>query len=63
MVQPDASMSTEVQELVDGVASWRSRGPWPADFHNSDYERRSRENPHGNFTLDWWRSFPKTLQA
>lgn len=31
--------SPEVHELLDGVAFWSSRPPWPADFHNSDYER------------------------
>jgi hypothetical protein len=53
----------EMKELSDGIVFWRSRTPWPADFHNADYARWSRENPHGNFTLDWWGPFLKTLQA
>jgi hypothetical protein len=55
--------SAAMHELADGVGFWRSRPPWPADFHNADYERWSRENPHGNFTLEWWKPFLKTLQA
>lgn len=54
---------TPMQELADGVAFWRSRRVWPMDFHNSDYERWHRENPHGEFTMEWWRPFLKTLRA
>lgn len=43
----------EMQELADGIAFWRTT-TWPRDFHNADYERWARENPHGNFTPEWW---------
>ncbi|MHB8288686.1 MAG: hypothetical protein ACYDEY_05535 [Acidimicrobiales bacterium] len=52
-----------LQELSDGVTFWRSRRNWPADFHNADYRRWSEDNPHGNFTMSWWRPFLVALQA
>ena len=51
-----------MQELADGVAFWRSRPRWPSDFHNSDYERWSRENPNGDFNLAWWERFLPLLR-
>jgi hypothetical protein len=55
--------SVAMQELADGVAFWRTRRSWPSDFHNADYERWERENPHGDFTMAWWGPFLKTLQG
>jgi hypothetical protein len=52
-----------MEEFADGVAFWRSRRTWPADFHNADYERWSQQNPNGNFTLSWWQGFLPRLQA
>lgn len=52
-----------LRELADGIRFWRSRRGWPADFHNSDYEQWERENPRGQFSLEWWRPFLKQLQA
>jgi hypothetical protein len=42
--------------LADGVAFWRSRR-WPFDLHNEEYQKWARENPHGNFTLEWWQQY------
>src|SRR2546427_13007459 len=53
----------ELREMADGVAFWRSRPKWPADFHNSDYEKLALQNPNGNFTLTWWQQFLPTLKA
>jgi predicted DNA-binding protein len=44
-----------MRELAFGVAFWRKRA-WPADFHNADYQKWARQNPHGNFTPSWWHS-------
>jgi hypothetical protein len=52
-----------IRELADGIAFWRRRQAWPADFHNADYERWDKENPQGIFSLEWWGPFLKTLQA
>ncbi|SCL43342.1 hypothetical protein GA0070615_6410 [Micromonospora aurantiaca] len=52
-----------MRELADGVAFWRSRPKWPADFHNTDYQRWGQQNPNGNFTDLWWQPFLRTLQA
>jgi hypothetical protein len=59
----ETSPSLARRELDAGVAFWRGRAAWPADFHNSDYKRWARENPDGNFTLDWWKEFLPTLHA
>jgi hypothetical protein len=56
-------MSHEMQELADGVAFWRSRTRWPADFHNSRYEAWAKLNPSGDFTLTWWQQFLPILTA
>src|SRR5436309_142330 len=56
-------MTGAMQEFADGVAFWRTKPPWPADFHNSDYERWASENPNGTFTLSWWGPFLRTLHA
>jgi hypothetical protein len=53
--------SPPMRELADGVAFWRNRAKWPDDFHNTDYETLARENPHGNFTPEWWPGLLKTL--
>jgi hypothetical protein len=45
-----------MRELADGVAFWRSRH-WPPDLHNEEYQKWARENPHGNFTLEWWQQY------
>jgi predicted DNA-binding protein len=42
-----------MRELAAGVAFWRKRA-WPADFHNADYQKWVRQDPHGIFTLTWW---------
>ena len=56
-------MSDAIQEFVDGVAFWRTKSPWPADFHNADYEKWATENPNGDFTLSWWKPFLRTLHS
>jgi hypothetical protein len=56
-------MALTMREFDAGVAFWRSRGPWPADFHNADYAVLDAANPHGDFTLEWWGPFLKRLQA
>ncbi len=45
-----------MRELADGVAFWRSRR-WPSDLHNAEYQTWARENPHGNFTPEWWQQY------
>jgi hypothetical protein len=61
MAAAEATMMDETQGspqmrwMSVGVAFWHSRR-WPADFHNADYEKWDRQNPAGNFTLDWWRN-------
>jgi hypothetical protein len=52
-----------LEELDAGIAFWRSRRLWPADFHNDLYAVLAAANPHGDFTLEWWRAFLKRLQA
>lgn len=42
-----------LRELRVGIAYWRSRS-WPADLHNACYDEWARQNPHGNFTVEWW---------
>jgi hypothetical protein len=42
-----------LRELRDGIAYWHSR-PWPADLHNACYDEWATQNPHGNFTIEWW---------
>jgi hypothetical protein len=42
-----------LRELRDGIAYWHSRS-WPADLHNACYDEWARQNPHGNFTIEWW---------
>ena len=55
-------MSHEMQELADGVEFWHGRR-WPADFHNSEYVSWAKQNPGGDFTLDWWHQFLPILRA
>ena len=52
-------MSHEMQELADGVEFWHGRR-WPADFHNSEYVSWAKQNPGGDFTLDWWHQFRRS---
>ena len=52
----------ESRALRDGIAFWRDRPTWPADFHNSEYQRWALENPHGDFTIEWWRTFAARLR-
>lgn len=54
-------MSHEMQELADGVAFWHGR-QWPADFHNSKYVNWAKQNPNGDFTLNWWHQFLPILR-
>ena len=49
-------MNTAIRELADGITFWRTRG-WPSDLGNAEYEKWARENPDGNFTLDWWQQY------
>jgi len=46
-----------MRELADGVSYWRSRPRWPSDLNNAEYEKWARDNPNGNFTLDWWQQY------
>lgn len=46
--------SPALRELADGITFWRSHPNWPADLDNMDYVAWDRQNPNGNFTLDWW---------
>jgi hypothetical protein len=54
-VTPDHSSpaAPAMRELADGVAFWRSHPRWRRDLHNEEYKRWARQNPHGNFTLEW----------
>jgi len=56
-VQTPSVPSQAVHELVDGLAFWDSRRDWGADLGNAEYEAWVAENPHGDFTLDWWKPF------
>ena len=49
--------SQALRELFAGLAFWDSRRDWGSDLGNADYQSWRAENPHGNFTLDWWRPF------
>ena len=49
--------SQALRELADGLAFWNSRRAWGPDLGNADYEAWVNENPHGAFTLDWWKPF------
>jgi hypothetical protein len=49
-------VNAAIRELADGVAYWRSHG-WPADLNNAEYDEWARNNPNGNFTLDWWQQY------
>jgi hypothetical protein len=51
------SPSRAVHELADGLAWWDSRRGWGQDLGNADYDAWAKENPHGAFTLDWWKPF------
>jgi hypothetical protein len=33
--------------------------PPPADLNNAECEKWTRENPNGNFTLDWWAQYQR----
>jgi len=57
-----SGMSHEMQELADGVAFWHGR-KWPADFHNSEYVKWAKQNPNGDFTLNWWHQFLPILRV
>jgi hypothetical protein len=48
------AVSVPLRELRDGIAYWRSQTSWPADLHNAEYAEWDRQNPHGNFTIEWW---------
>ena len=52
----------ESKTLRDGIAFWRDRPNWPADFHNSQYRQWALENPHGDFTIEWWQPFAARLR-
>jgi hypothetical protein len=56
-VEEPTSSSRAVHELADGLAFWDSRRGWGQDLGNSDYEAWAKENPHGTFTLEWWKPF------
>ena len=45
-----------LRELRDGIAYWHSRS-WPADLHNACYDEWAGQNPHGNFTIEWWNQY------
>ena len=57
-----AVIETNLVTLRDGMAFWHRRETWPNDFHNSEYERWSHENPNGHFTLAWWGPFSARLR-
>jgi hypothetical protein len=52
-----AAPSQAVRELADGLAFWDSRRDWGEDLGNANYEAWVKENPHGVFTLEWWKPF------
>jgi hypothetical protein len=58
-VTPDhrSPTSPAMRELADGLAFWRSHPRWPTDLHNEEYQKWARQNPHGNFTLEWWQQY------
>lgn len=39
--------------MRDGLAYWNGRS-WPADLHNTRYDEWGRQNPQGDFTIEWW---------
>jgi hypothetical protein len=59
-VEEPTSSSRAVRELADGLAFWDSRR-WGKDLGNADYETWVKENPHGTFTLEWWKPFLRRL--
>ena len=56
-----SSIDAAMRELRAGVAHWYTRPLWPRDFHNLDYRRWFEENPRGEFSLEWWKPFRRTL--
>ena len=60
-VEEPTSSSRAVDELADGLVFWDSRRGWGKDLGNADYEAWAKENPHGTFTLEWWKPFLKRL--
>src|SRR5580700_4500528 len=50
------ALGDPLREMRDGLAFWRNR-QWPADLHNADYDEWFRQNPCGDFTIDWWRQY------
>jgi hypothetical protein len=56
-VQEPAPSFRAAREIVDGLAFWDSRRGWGEDLGNAEYEAWAIENPHGAFTLEWWKPF------
>jgi hypothetical protein len=56
-VEGPASSSRAVREMADGLAFWDTRRGWGKDLGNTEYEAWAIENPHGVFTLEWWKPF------
>jgi hypothetical protein len=49
--------SQALRELRAGLVFWDSRRDWGSDLGNAKYRSWIADNPHGNFTLDWWKPF------
>jgi hypothetical protein len=56
-----AAPAPAIRELADGLGFWDSRRGWGEDLGNADYKAWSVENPHGAFTVEWWRPFLRRL--
>lgn len=42
------------REFLDGVAAWRLRFRWPADFHNGLYRELSIDGREHELDMAWW---------
>jgi hypothetical protein len=56
-VEEPPSSSRAVHEMADGLTFWDSRRGWGKDLGNANYEAWAKENPHGEFSLEWWKPF------
>lgn len=56
-------MPLTMREFGDGVEYWLNKTGWPAELHNAFYGRLADQNPHGEFTEKWWRTFVPQLRA
>jgi hypothetical protein len=46
-------VSVNQADFIAGMRYWATTS-WPPDYHNADYNSLAAQNPHGNFTDQWW---------